>query len=80
MLNEKFLEPYTQKTAPWGFNGLGYIVYKRTYARVVDEDTGQTEEWWETCRRVVDGANEIGAELSDEEAERMFDYMFNYNC
>ena len=77
MLSKEFLEPYTQKTPPWGFNGLGYIVYKRTYARIVDEETRQTEEWLETCRRVVDGANDIGAELSDEEAERLFDYMFN---
>jgi ribonucleoside-triphosphate reductase len=77
MLSQKFLDPYTQKTPPWGFNGLGYIVYKRTYARIVDEDTGRTEEWWETCKRVVDGANDIGAELSDDESERLFDYMFN---
>lgn len=169
MLSEKFLDSYTQKTPPWGFNGLGYIVYKRTYARVIEnhrvwndgitvtkkvsdlkespngypdeakilrmvddhkntewsvldkqiltstdnyiadghhrwnammklgmgdelievmelpltmeevwgEGTKATEEWWQTCRRVIDGANEIGAELSDEESERMFDYMFN---
>jgi ribonucleotide reductase alpha subunit len=39
--------------------------------------TQRTEEWWQTCQRVVNGANEIGAELSDEESERLFDYMFN---
>ena len=77
MLSEKFVDSYTLKSPPWGFNGLGYIVYKRTYARIVDENTGRTEEWKETCRRVVDGANEIGAELSDDESERLFDYIFN---
>ena len=77
MLSETFLNSYTLKQAPWGFNGLGYIVYKRTYARIVDEDTGATEDWVQTCQRVIDGANEIGAELSDDESERLFDYMFN---
>ena len=42
-LSPKFLDPYISKTPPWGFNGLGYIVYKRTYARITDD--GQTEEW-----------------------------------
>jgi ribonucleotide reductase alpha subunit len=77
MLSTQFLESYSHKTVPWGFNGLGYIVYKRTYARIVDEDTGQTEEWIDTCKRVIDGANDIGAELSKDESERLFDYMFN---
>jgi len=76
-LTEAFLNPYSQKTPPWGFSGLGYIVYKRTYARIINEDTGATENWVQTCQRVIDGANEIGAELSDDESERMFDYMFN---
>jgi len=76
-LSQEFLAPYSSKTPPWGFDGLGYIVYKRTYARIVDEATGQTEEWWQTCQRVVDGANAIGAELTKKESERLFDYMFN---
>ena len=51
------------------------MVYKRTYARVTE--TGMTEEWWQTLRRVVDGAEGIGADLTGEESERLFDYMFN---
>ena len=74
-LSEEFLVPYSFKAPPWGFNGLGYIVYKRTYARITED--GQTEEWWQTCQRVVDGANAIGAELTKDESERLFDYMFN---
>lgn len=52
-LTESFLEPY--KTAPvnWGYNGLGGVVYKRTYA--AKKDDGTLEDWWETCRRVVEG-------------------------
>ncbi len=74
-LSDAFLARYQSKTPPWGFGGLGYVVYKRTYARVTD--TGMTEEWWQTLRRVVDGAESIGAGLTGDESERLFDYMFN---
>ena len=76
-LSEAFLTPYTDKTPPWGFDGLGYVVFKRTYARTLDEKENTTEEWWQTLRRVVDGAEAIGAGLTDDESERLFDYMFN---
>jgi ribonucleoside-triphosphate reductase (thioredoxin) len=76
-LSEDFLNPYKDKTPPWGFRGLGYVVYKRTYARIVDETSNTTEEWWQTLQRVVDGAEFIGAGLTEEESERLFDYMFN---
>tara|TARA_Y100001951_G_scaffold102848_1_gene110336 strand:+ start:176 stop:2095 length:1920 start_codon:yes stop_codon:yes gene_type:complete len=77
-LSEEFLSPYIGKSPPWGFSGLGYIVYKRTYARVVDEKDNITEEWWQTLRRVVDGAETIGAGLTEDESERLFNYMFNF--
>jgi hypothetical protein len=32
-LSESFLEQYQNKQPKWGFGGLGYIVYLRTYAR-----------------------------------------------
>ncbi len=76
-LSEDFLAPYTEKAPPWGFDGLGYIVFKRTYARTLDEKEHTTEEWWQTLRRVVDGAEAIGAGLTEAESERLFDYMFN---
>ena len=76
-LSEAFLAPYTDKAPPWGFDGLGYVVFKRTYARTLDEKEHTTEEWWQTLRRVVDGAEAIGAGLSEDESERLFDYMFN---
>jgi ribonucleotide reductase alpha subunit len=37
---------------------LGYFTYKRTYARPV-EGTERTEEFWETCLRVVEGVYNI---------------------
>lgn len=53
-LSEGFLAEYVSKPVPWGFGVLSYIVYKRTYARPV-EGENRTEEWWETCRRVIEG-------------------------
>ena len=58
------------------FNGLGYVVFKRTYARTV-EDQGRTEEWWETVLRVVQGAQDIGAGLTQEEYARLFDHIWS---
>ena len=52
-LPETFLEPYKTMTPPFGFNGLGYLVYLRTYSRLKDD--GAQEQWWETVRRVVEG-------------------------
>ena len=74
LLPEKFLFKYKSKTPPWGFNGLGYIVYKRTYARRV-EGENRTEEWWETVARCVNGAQEIGANYTSAEAQRLYDLM-----
>jgi len=51
-LSDRFLGMYKDKTPPWG--PVGYVVYKRTYARWIPSE-GRTEEWWETCRRVIEG-------------------------
>lgn len=56
-LSDQFLEDYKGKQPEWGYNGLGYVVYKRTYARAKDDNT--LEEYWETCRRVVEGTYTI---------------------
>ena len=39
LLTPEFLANYKNKQPNWGFNGLGYIVYKRTYARLKDDGT-----------------------------------------
>lgn len=56
-LRDDFLEQFKGRQPDWG--PLGYITYKRTYARVVDVETGRTEEYWETVRRVVEGCYTI---------------------
>lgn len=58
-LSDNFLSQYRGKQPDWG--PLGYITYKRTYARPVD-DENRTEEWWETVRRVVEGTYQIQRE------------------
>lgn len=78
ILSSDFVNKYKTKQPNWGFNGLGYIVYKRTYARLKDD--GNTEEWHETVARCVEGAQKIGAGYTKEEAERIFDYVFNLKC
>ncbi|MFP4501732.1 MAG: fused protease/ribonucleoside-triphosphate reductase [Candidatus Hydrogenedentota bacterium] len=56
-LSEDFIALFRDKQPAWG--PLGYITYKRTYARVVPDGDGRTEEYWETVRRVVEGCYTI---------------------
>jgi ribonucleotide reductase alpha subunit len=78
ILTQKFLNKYRNKQPNWGFSGLGYIVFKRTYSRVMEN--GLNEEWVDTIERCINGAQKIGADYTREEAERLFDYMFNLKC
>jgi len=78
ILSKEFVSSYKNKQPKWGFNGLGYIVYKRTYARLKED--GNTEEWHETIERCINGAQKIGADYTKEEAERLFDLVFNLKC
>ena len=50
-LSEGFINKYKRKKAPFGFNGLGELVYMRTYSRIKPD--GKNERWWETVQRVV---------------------------
>lgn len=88
-LSEQFLEQYRNKQPRWGFDGLGYIVYLRTYAR--KKADGTLERWDETVKRITEGnfrieakrLSEIGkltkerAELLIEEMERFYHLTFN---
>ena len=89
-LSDSFIEPYKTAEVPWG--PLGYVTFKRTYARRLSEfepDAVGTEEWWHTCRRVIEGMFDIqknhvirlGLEWNDQKAQRTakdaFDRLFN---
>lgn len=78
LLSDQFLASYALKSPPWGFNGMGEIVYLRTYSR--PKGDGTIETWPETIRRVIDGAAEIGVPYTQKQAEALFDHMFNLRC
>ena len=52
-LTDTFINKYKRRKAPFGFNGLGELVYMRTYSRI--KENGKNERWWETVQRVVEG-------------------------
>lgn len=82
-LSEGFLGDYATREVAWGYNGLGYVVYKRTYSR-------DGEEWWQTVQRVVEGVYNIqkahcfqlGLPWDNRKAQRsaqiMYDLIFNF--
>lgn len=89
-LSDKFVETYRDTEVPWG--PLGYVTYKRTYARRLDEfypGMEGTEEWFQTCRRVIEGMFNmqkqhivsLGLEWNDAKAQRTakdaYDRLFN---
>ena len=89
-LSDTFIEPYTTAEVPWG--PLGYVTFKRTYARRLSEFEAVaegTEEWYQTCRRVIEGMFTIqkrhvfmlGLEWNDAKAQRTakdaYDRLFN---
>jgi ribonucleoside-triphosphate reductase len=78
-ISKEFVESYRSQTPPWGFGGLGEVVYLRTYSRPVAGEN-RSETWPETIQRVINGAIEIGVSYTQEEAETLFDHMFNLRC
>jgi ribonucleotide reductase alpha subunit len=78
ILSPAFINSYKDKVAPFGFNGMGYFVYKRTYSRILEG--GGSEEWYQTVGRCINGAQRVGAEYTEEEAKRLFDHIFNLRC
>lgn len=91
-LSSQFIEQYKDKQPEWGYGPFSYVIYKRSYARPLDPEnpTGPTEEYWQTCQRVVEGTFELqkrhvrlmGAEWnyakSQATAQRMFQYMWEF--
>jgi ribonucleoside-triphosphate reductase (thioredoxin) len=79
LLSPEFIASYASKTPPWGFGGLGEVVFLRTYSRKI-EGTDQTESWVQTIQRIIEGAADIGVPFSTEDAEHLFDHMFHLRC
>ena len=86
-LSENFINKFKRKKPPFGFNGLGELVYMRTYSRIKED--GKNEKWWETIRRVVEGTYSMQKEWIDshqlgwnpwqaqKSAQEMYDRIFN---
>ena len=85
-LSDDFVNKYSKITPDFGFNGLGLLTYYRTYSRLKED--GTNEHWYETVRRVVEGAytlqkdhilnSELGWSESkgQRSAEEMYDRIF----
>jgi adenosylcobalamin-dependent ribonucleoside-triphosphate reductase len=68
-------QPFTPDT-PW--STVGYLTYKRTYSRRLEEDNlnGPTEEWVDTINRVIASSNsQLDCRFTDEEQQRLRYYM-----
>jgi len=61
---------------PW--SPVGYLTYKRTYSRRLEEDNpnGPTEEWGDTVNRVIAAANhQLDCQFTEDEQARLRRYM-----
>jgi ribonucleotide reductase alpha subunit len=76
-ISSEFVNQYAARTPPWG--PIGYIVYKRTYARPVAGEN-RTEEWWETVHRCCNGILSLGGKFTQQEIEILYDKVFNLKC
>jgi hypothetical protein len=86
-LDEDFINQFKGKQPDFG--PLGYITYKRTYARII-EGENRKEEFWETLRRVVEGCYSIQKEhcmklslpwsdpKAQKSAQKMFQKIWNF--
>jgi ribonucleotide reductase alpha subunit len=87
-LSEEFVDSYRSKPEKFGFNGLGNIVFYRTYSRV--KENGEYETWTDVCARVINGMYSLlqdharknkrrwDSDKAQKDAQEAFDRMFNF--
>lgn len=67
---------------PWGM--LGYITYKRTYARIKDEsndDNIETEEFRDSVLRILDASQkQLNVNFSNDELKMAYKYLMSLKC
>lgn len=73
LLRDSFISPYKHSSSPMG--ELGSFVFYRTYSRFLPKE-GRREYWHETVRRAVEYNTSI-APTTREEAEMLYDNIFN---
>lgn len=76
-LDPAFVERMRKVPVPWG--PIGFVTYKRTYARL-REDLGRTEEWVDTTERGVNAILSYGGQFTHKEAETLFEYVHQLKC
>lgn len=84
--NEKRkMESYISKIpdnveTPWGM--LGYVTYKRTYSRRIDDnDPNKTEEFRDTILRVLDACQkQLNVGFTNEELKNAYTYFMSLKC
>lgn len=75
------IEPFKyipKNEVPWG--EIGYITYKRTYARRLDENNinSPTEEYEDTVSRVINSCrNQLNVGFTNEEEQELADILYN---
>ena len=86
-LDREFVDTYREKPEPFGFNGLGALVFYRTYSRI--KENGSYESWADVCERVINGMYSIQKDHARQNkrswneqkaiasAKEAFDRMFN---
>lgn len=91
-LNDAFLDKYRDVKPQFGFGLVGELTFRRTYSRKCINDPMRNEEWFDTIRRVVEGAFSIlqwhlrGHAIAfdllklTKRAEQMFDHFFSMRC
>lgn len=96
-LDDAFLQSYQARKVNWG--PVGYVTYKRTYSRKQTlnhggahrtVEPGMSEEWWQTCARVVEGCYQIqqrhqlyhgqywNADKAQASAQDMYERLFTF--
>lgn len=66
---------------PWGM--LGYITYKRTYARLLEDsgENGNTEEYRDTIMRILKASQkQLGVGFTNEELKKAYNYLMSLKC
>lgn len=86
-LSPSFMKSYQDVPPPFGFNGLGELVYMRSYSRTKPD--GSKERWHDTVERVVNGTYNMQKRWIEQHqlgwnpwqaqrsAQEMFDRIFS---
>lgn len=84
-MREDFFTSFKDRQPQWG--PLGYFIYKRTYARKINNNV---EEYWETLKRVTEGCFSIqknhckshrlpwNEKKAQKSAQKMYELMWNF--